>query len=133
MPHAQHRFPISTSTSTYYLPLLCAATGWSLATAPPSQIDALVFAIAGSSDASASTSFSELNGVLLAALRDGGGGATGQVPGVSSEVFVLRDKRSRSDMWTFPCLEAASAAHSVSSAPLALMHLALWFVAALAV
>jgi hypothetical protein len=115
--------------------LLCAATGWSLATAPPSQIDALVFAIACGGDASASTSssFSELNGVLLAALRDGGGGATGQVPGVSSEVFVLRDKRSRSDMWTFPCLEAASAAHSVSPAPLALMHIALWFVAALAV
>ena len=70
---------------------------------------------------------SVLKGVVLAAAL--GGRGTGAAVVVSEE-FLLRDTKSFSDKWTFPCLDAASsAAHAAAThwqQQLALAAFVLW-------
>jgi hypothetical protein len=81
-----------------------------------------VFAITAGQTAAASVS--ELRGVLLASkIVDGSSRALGQV---FTEDFVVRDKKSNSERWTFPCLVAASAAAAKPDFPALFVLAATW-------
>jgi hypothetical protein len=100
-----------------------AASGWSLATLPPSPIDARVFAVVTTVDSTPAPS-SALQGVLLAAQRAEGGG----MALVVTEDFVVSDSTSHSTRWTFPCAAVSATAPLL---PALFAHVAAWCVAAL--
>jgi hypothetical protein len=85
-----------------------------------------VFAVASSFDATAAVNSSRswLQGVLIAAKQPNG--SSGIVGNIVSEEFIVQATQSNGDSWTFPCLDAVSAAAAVRLTRLFLLQIGMW-------